>query len=78
MVNDRRLVILPYDQESIKSRLMTTGPACTPNIKIQRAGTRISNEFIGDFPAADLGVRRIEGKGEGIGVNSRSRAMGVR
>jgi len=27
-----------------------------PNIKNQRAGAKMSDESIGDFPAADLGV----------------------
>jgi hypothetical protein len=40
------------------SKILVNVFGANPNIKIQRAGAKMSDESIGDFPAADLGVRR--------------------
>ena len=38
------------------SKILVSVFDANPNIKIQRAGAKMSDESIGDFPAADLGV----------------------
>jgi hypothetical protein len=38
------------------SKILISVFIAKPNIKIQRAGAKMSDESIGDFPAADLGV----------------------
>jgi hypothetical protein len=40
------------------SKILVSVFPANPNIKIQRAGAMMSDESIGDFPAADLGVRQ--------------------
>jgi hypothetical protein len=41
------------------SKILISVFIAKPNIKIQRAGAKMSDESIGDFPAADLGVKQF-------------------
>jgi hypothetical protein len=49
-----------------------------PTSRFSGRGQGCLANALGFFPPLILGVRRIGGKGEGIGVNSRSMAISVR